>query len=346
MAKVVGGSLDTATEPRVYFSPDGVDLVRVVPPILDRTFELEAVRGDELWGWSGSDGIAYHWYSDDAARSWVAVTSFTGDSSVQRLPDPPGGVMTSMSFVSETEGFGVPSYDWKPRLHGPYLARTANGGRDWQLVGELPNEATRIEFVDGSIGFAFSEKTLWRTSDGGSSWAEVESPQEPIRAIQIEGLSARSIPTPHHDQCPNRNHPPLFAVDPTDGEWLVCIGESAGLFQPKSVLHRARPRGAWSVVAASESPGSASKPVGVLSMLGHVRGSLAAPSSSTLYLTLTFHDSAALARSSDGGVTWDVGYRSCSISLCGLGGYDDHVWFADGVHLWHAVGDKDPLVVT
>ncbi len=102
--------------------------------------------------------------STDAGRTWQALPI-----EVDGLP-----------FWAPAMTFVTPQLGWL--INGSIVARTQDGGQNWQLLTRLLGVGTRdpmnyddanlldIAFTDAHHGLAVSRADLFRTSDGGQSW--------------------------------------------------------------------------------------------------------------------------------------------------------------------------------
>lgn len=109
--------------------------------------------------------------TSDGGRCWV------------RLGEP-GQPLASVHFVSAQDGWGVAaaapaSSSPRPVPGGGILERTTDGGRTWSAVPGAPANAQSVCFVNGTDGWLGADGRIFATTDGGSSWRQVENPSDP-----------------------------------------------------------------------------------------------------------------------------------------------------------------------
>ena len=123
----------------------------------------------------------------------LLVTSDGGDTwSLQTLPRSAFGdamPVDAVSFINPNEGWAIVT-DWQSRTYSR-LFHTGNGGTTWTLVnarlasanpplgpvltqGNVP-AASSLNFVDSRNGFWATGSKLYKTTDGGHSWTDVQA---------------------------------------------------------------------------------------------------------------------------------------------------------------------------
>lgn len=116
--------------------------------------------------------------TDDAGASWVVV----GETM------PPD----AMDFADADHG-------WTVAIEGnEYVVQSsADGGASWmeasRIHAESPGYAVDVSFIDPSTGYlADTEGRLWRTDDGGRTFAEVQTDGS-LRGSQLSGYGFRFV---------------------------------------------------------------------------------------------------------------------------------------------------------
>jgi photosystem II stability/assembly factor-like uncharacterized protein len=133
--------------------------------------------------WLGTDdGLV--WISEDAGKSWQNITppALTPWSKVTQIEASHFDAMTAYVAVSR---FRID--DSKP-----YLYRTRDGGKSWNLiVGGLPPDAAvnsvREDTVRRGLLFAATEKSVWMSDDDGEHWQplQLNLPHTSMRDLAI-----------------------------------------------------------------------------------------------------------------------------------------------------------------
>jgi photosystem II stability/assembly factor-like uncharacterized protein len=119
----------------------------------------------------------------DGGRSWTPTFSDPCET-VSLVRAPPCGSPVSIDFLTPDHGWALFS---KPRSRGTLL-ETNDGGRTWKVVSRTAFSGA-LHFVDPNVGWAVSDPsdfigeqpstpggTLYRTADGGRTWALVAAP--------------------------------------------------------------------------------------------------------------------------------------------------------------------------
>jgi photosystem II stability/assembly factor-like uncharacterized protein len=84
-------------------------------------------------------------------------------------------VPTSVSFVTQTEGWATGVLQVSGGTVAGGLARTTDGGRSWAIEIANPAPQGTVRFADSQQGYSFGT-TYQETKDGGRSWHELVSP--------------------------------------------------------------------------------------------------------------------------------------------------------------------------
>jgi len=109
--------------------------------------------------------------TNDGGNTWTRIkisgTDFVSNASVREL-----------TFINENYGLAI---NWFTVYASPtvlQLIRTTNGGSTWELVKDNFPQIDRIYFSDQLNGWAISSNstTLYKTTDGGFNWSEVQIP--------------------------------------------------------------------------------------------------------------------------------------------------------------------------
>lgn len=107
------------------------------------------------------------WRTDDAGRSWKENFTCRAKMDVQGLTRDVDCDLQSVHFASPSVGYAVGD--------NRILAKTTDGGAHW-MVQVGPEEtgdhrAQEVLFLNEQNGFKRSWRTLYRTADGGATWA-------------------------------------------------------------------------------------------------------------------------------------------------------------------------------
>jgi|GEM_PF-3240548 len=93
----------------------------------------------------------------NGGENWIALENDIND------------LIIDIFFITEETG-------WLITYNSHEIYETTNGGEDWEVNGNLsPKYATSIWFIDEMKGFASGYQYLLSTSDGGSTWEEINS---------------------------------------------------------------------------------------------------------------------------------------------------------------------------
>ncbi len=178
------------------------------------------------------------------------------------LPEPgPCLPIRSVHFISADAGFAVAGgrdvSDYgpeTPELAGVVLA-TSDGGRSWRVL-PAPADAQTVCFTGPRAGWLGADGRLYRTTDGGLSWAQVTAGVAP----------------------PSPGYPATMIVQcaGAGSAWALDVGPGAAMSQEPHVGYHAGPAGAVPIFAeqyfphpgvrvAAESPGSYAGPFSAIS---------------------------------------------------------------------------------
>jgi xyloglucan-specific exo-beta-1,4-glucanase len=296
-------------------------------------------------------GGAYRW--DAAARSWVPLLDFTGFNDWNELgvesiaADPRDAGKVWLATGEYTQSWASPP-------DGEIL-RSADQGRTWQ-VSDLPiqlaanqdgrdmGERLAVDPADDRVLYLASPANgLWRSTDGGATWAQVAS--FPVTSTPDDiGLSFVTFGAVASSVAARRGAPTrtIFVGDATGGDvyestnagatWRLIPGEPTGLKPQHGVLAAngvlyvdyanqpgpngmtdgsvwkyAAPTGAWTNITP-ETPGTGGNP-----SFGY-SGLAVDPSHPGTVMVATndrWNPVDTIFRSTDSGATWeDVGAKA------------------------------------
>lgn len=165
------------------------------PIPLPNTAQVAAARNGVVWMFVADRLFA----STDAGATWT-------ERSV-----PPQLVITSIAFVDDTEGWildaGSPATQCQAQ--GVTIWHTRDGARTWDRLVDVPGDGSRevagigvaqckgsLSFVDSRRGYFVgtdpnSAPTIYRTSDGGKTWASDRLPDPPGFTSHAGGFTLR-----------------------------------------------------------------------------------------------------------------------------------------------------------
>jgi photosystem II stability/assembly factor-like uncharacterized protein len=119
-------------------------------------------------GWAVGDGVLLG--TVDGGQHW------------RRLGQPQGGPLRQVHFVSPTQGWGVAGgadrADQRP-VPATRLVQTNDGGRTWTALA-APAPPQSVCFTAPDDGWLASDRTVWRSVDGGRSWGSRPSFTLPV----------------------------------------------------------------------------------------------------------------------------------------------------------------------
>lgn len=133
----------------------------VLPVSCEAYKGLPASNGSWSPGAATGSGWSATFRTSDAGISWVAA------------PLPAYVGLSQIEFVDSNTGFA-----FVKRASGNDLYNTTNAGRDWSPVktGLFPGQnVMNYQFIDLTTGFAYTDRSsgsVWKTTDGGRTWAQ------------------------------------------------------------------------------------------------------------------------------------------------------------------------------
>lgn len=159
----------SGTSGEIYATDDG-GATWHVKTLLDKgDFRYISLLGDGK-GWLIGSNVDQRgtivFYTENRGEDWRPVTSLTSDSALY-----------SLNFIDDKEGWAVGrdtpnSPDWQPTKSGLVL-HTLDGGKTWQRVpvGKDERVFNLVWFHDRQQGWLLSSDKVYRTDDGGKTWA-------------------------------------------------------------------------------------------------------------------------------------------------------------------------------
>ncbi|NUP07389.1 MAG: hypothetical protein HOW73_15170 [Polyangiaceae bacterium] len=146
-----GSDLFVATWEEIYRSTDGETWTKVSDPEWTAPFYFSA-HGDDFYALA--QGRPYQW--DVATSGWVALP--TSDH---------------MFDVMESDG----TYLYANSIYDPgvYRLELAAEAAEWTAVADLPQWGYKAFAFFGERGFAANDTQVFRTEDGGATWAPIGS---------------------------------------------------------------------------------------------------------------------------------------------------------------------------
>ncbi|HOX77894.1 MAG TPA: YCF48-related protein [Bacteroidales bacterium] len=149
---VGGKEVDDDTEEGVIMhTSDGGATWEVQKTLAEPMMAVDFINAQEGWA-IGDYGKILH--TLNGGQTWTSQTS------------PITGLMTSVFFINEEEGWIVSRDNWGEIVH------TTNGGSTWTLQPEYSlNPLNDVFFINPDTGWAVGmDTTVMRTLDGGQTW--------------------------------------------------------------------------------------------------------------------------------------------------------------------------------
>lgn len=181
----------------------------------------------------------------DGGNSWEIVNSCKN--------------LYALCFASSQTGYAIENLGGN-NAPQPVLVKTVNGGVDWDVMPFIDNKnPVEINCINESIIFVAAsnntnglfgglkyEDSVFVSSDGASTWQEIQTPKE----FCGEGMSW---------------------VSPEEGYLMDTDQPGAGL-QPKILYHTTNAGKSWEIIAKSDSIGQNSDVQNVLPIAGYPNG--------------------------------------------------------------------------
>lgn len=97
---------------------------------------------------------------------WRVESRRLGDTAYS-LPGPLAKGPARVQYVTPRLGWGIDT-------RGHTLFRTQNGGRNWEVASQFPEETVEeFQFFEDASGFALVNGSLYKTNDGGDRWQKI-----------------------------------------------------------------------------------------------------------------------------------------------------------------------------
>lgn len=126
--------------------------------------------------------------------------SMSGNWYQQFMPNIGPSPITDIYFVDSLTGYAVTNY--QASNDTDYILKTTNSGDSWNIIRTDAQEFAgfnRVYFIDGNTGFTAGVShmpvysAISKTTDGGNTWSNVNSPTDPFTARDISILSPDTI---------------------------------------------------------------------------------------------------------------------------------------------------------
>ncbi|HHN74092.1 MAG TPA: hypothetical protein ENK10_02565, partial [Acidobacteria bacterium] len=182
----------------LYRSDDGGNSFRKMPAYGEN-------RGIDSWSLDiGPDGRLYvgdHFgtgirVSTDGGESFVQATGEDLDyiAAIDAHPTVAGTAFAAVGLTSNADGQGGNGPPLKDR---GFVMKTTDGGLTWQKVGGLPTDApfrtVWIHPSDPDVILAGRTVDIWRSTDGGASWQQLDLITPIPLGIQYVGAGAFTV---------------------------------------------------------------------------------------------------------------------------------------------------------
>jgi photosystem II stability/assembly factor-like uncharacterized protein len=149
---------------------------------------FEHAAGDEVWANLSEQGdLRYHLYSADRGHTWIAAEPEAPRRDTEEAIAVPAGAMTSMVFVDDEHGFGIPSWNWEHHWDA-LIAATDDGGVTWTTTGSLPPGVSNLAFSRPTLGFAYG-RGLFRSATRFTDWRGVIGRSRRVTQVSSVGQS-------------------------------------------------------------------------------------------------------------------------------------------------------------
>ena len=224
------------------------------------------------------------------------------------------------------------------------IFKTSNRGASWERV-DFPTSSTlnNVDFPSPTTGWVISgNDTLYRTTDGGDSWATVNTNGMPIQGLVFVSPETGWLAQAHRDTVGSTIVCTLFVRRTSNGgtSWTTVnteqiIGEFVDMYfsSPSTgwtIIKYMTTSGGWKTVLRKTADGGSTwNDV----YNGSIRA-VAFTSSQNGYAI--FPD--GIHKSNDGGQTWDIAYDSTAVYLTNIG-------LTEGGAVW-AVGASGAIITT
>ncbi len=250
-----------------------------------RTMVIHPTQTNRMWIGSVGGGI---WYSSNSGVSWSPVNDFMSNLAVSALVLDPTNPNTM--YAGTGEGF----YN-ADGIRGAGIYKSTDGGVTWaQLTSTANNNFLYVNRLaispDGGVLLAATSSTVYRSTNGGTSWTLVLNGSTTIGDVEFH---------------------------PTDATKAVASGYAHQLYYSAN--------GGTSWTAASGAPSGGTGYNG-----GRVEVRYAKSNPTITYATFDYGSASQFFKSTDGGVTYAKVFDSATSNtanwLSGQGWYANALW--------------------
>lgn len=90
-----------------------------------------------------------------------------------------GNTYKDFNFINQNTGYAIMGY-YK-------IVRTNDGGHNWELVHENPEDVVDIQFFSENLGYMITDQysSFFKTKDGGATWIQLSAPQDFLKSIHF-----------------------------------------------------------------------------------------------------------------------------------------------------------------
>lgn len=201
MSILIAGACDSANSAGLLPPRVSIDFILCD---VDRALLLGNQQGDFLPGdpkLFTQEAVAFSVRADDLSPRRLSIGS---------------GFATSSSRTREGVIYVV-RVEWSPdKPERGHLVRTTDFGESWEEIGSAPQDIIGAAFESVQSGYAWSNRLIYHTEDGGKTWSSVDAP----------GPLMRGRPRP--------------AISPSGDLWLA-IGHGPGWSAEHNLVARVTP---------------------------------------------------------------------------------------------------------
>lgn len=146
----------------------GAPTWKILGTLGEATLEAVQVIGPQEVVAVGRTGTLYR--SADAGETWQAASA-----------TPPGLTAFDLHFESLSNGWVIGQ-----GFDGAALFRTQDGGASWIPVTDFQGTYVAVDFADASGWAASYNGTVYRTTDAGNSWSEIQIPGSALSVRDLD----------------------------------------------------------------------------------------------------------------------------------------------------------------